>query len=199
MKKMNNIRNMISGIVPGIAAVLALTTLPSCDHTQSYSELLREEEKAVNAFLAQRQVALNIPADSISFEMGENAPFYKLDEDGYVYMQVIDKGDMNARVQPEDVVYFRFSRQNINMIYQGQEAPVEGNANDVTYGSTYFLYKNTTLTNSTQWGTGIQMPLRFFGYGCEVNLVLKSYYGFATDQTYCIPYIINLKYFKPEY
>lgn len=199
MKKMNNIRNMISGIAPGIAAVLALTTLPSCDHTQSYSELLREEEKAVNAFLAQRQVALNIPADSISFEMGENAPFYKLDEDGYVYMQVIDKGDMNARVQPEDVVYFRFSRQNINMIYQGQEAPVEGNASDVTYGSTYFLYKNTTLTNSTQWGTGIQMPLRFFGYGCEVNLVLKSYYGFAADQTYCIPYIINLKYFKPEY
>lgn len=194
---MNNIRNKI--LAPAAFAILALSSLTSCDHSKSYSELLRDEEKAVNAFLAQRQVELQIPGDSISFKTGEDAPFYKLDEDGYVYMQVIDKGDMNDRVEAEDVVYFRFSRQNINMIYQGEDAPVEGNANDVSYGSTYFLYQNTTLSNSTSWGTGIQMPLRFFGYGCEVNLVLKSYYGFAADQTYCIPYIINVKYFKPEY
>lgn len=194
---MNNIRNKI--LAPAAFALLALFSLTSCDHSKSYSELLRDEEKAVNAFLAQRQVELQIPEDSISFKTGEDAPFYKLDEDGYVYMQVIDKGDINDRVEAEDVVYFRFSRQNINMIYQGEDAPVEGNANDVSYGSTYFLYQNTTLSNSTSWGTGIQMPLRFFGYGCEVNLVLKSYYGFAADQTYCIPYIINVKYFKPEY
>lgn len=194
---MNNIRNKI--LAPAAVAILALSSLTSCDHSKSYSELLRDEEKSVNAFLAQRQVELQIPEDSISFKTGEDAPFYKLDEDGYVYMQVIDKGDINDRVEAEDVVYFRFSRQNINMIYQGEDAPVEGNANDVSYGSTYFLYQNTTLSNSTSWGTGIQMPLRFFGYGCEVNLVLKSYYGFAADQTYCIPYIINVKYFKPEY
>ena len=55
------------------------------------------------------------------------------------------------------------------------------------------------LSSYLEYGTGIQMPLKFLGYGSEVNLVLKSYYGFQEDQTSCIPYLINIRYFKPEY
>lgn len=179
----------------------------SCSKTESYSELLREEEKAVNWYLAARQIELNIPSDSISFKTGKDAPFYKLDEEGYVYMQVINKGELNPstgrpvnKVKPGDLVYFRFLRQNILSLYRGEDAPWSGNSSDVDYSeATSFVYKNTYLSSSTSWGTGIQLPLKFLGYGSEVNLVLKSYTGFMADQTYCVPYIINVRYFKPEY
>lgn len=41
--------------------------------------------------------------------------------------------------------------------------------------------------------------LKYFGYNAEVNLVLRSYYGFTTDQSECLAYIYNIRYFKPEY
>lgn len=177
----------------------------SCSKTESYSELLREEENAVNWYLASQKVCINLPEDSISFETGPDAPFYKLDENGYVYMQVINKGDIDPvtgkpsnPVKSGDLVYFRYMRKSIQDLYNGVEADWSGNSDNLLQ-STSFVYKNTYLSSTTQYGTGIQMPLKFLGYGSEVNLVLKSYYGFATDQTYCIPFLINIRYFKPEY
>jgi hypothetical protein len=185
------------------AVMLLLTVaaagLSSCSKTESYSNLLREEEKAVNLFLSGQRVENEIPADSISFLTGKDAPFYKLDEDGYVYMQVISKGDPNDRVEKDDKVYFRFTRENLKSVYLGYESETEGNSNNLAGGNASFVYGNLYLPSSTQYGQGIQWPLKFFGYNCEVNLVLRSYYGFTSDQTYCMPYLINVRYFKPEY
>lgn len=207
----SNIRRMIKTktIFKGafafvLVAYMAIGTT-SCSKTQSYSELLRDEEEAVNWYLASQKVELDVPTDSISFLTGEDAPFYKLDEDGYVYMQVISKGDPDDRVQSGDLVYFRFKRLDIKSLYRGEDPVWVGNSADlsstITDDTNYtrFVYENNYLSSTTQWGTGIQMPLKFFGYNSEVNLVLRSYYGFQSDQTSCIPYLINLRYFKPEY
>lgn len=187
-------------------ALLLMAGISSCSESQSYSELLTEEEHATNWYLATQKVENEIPSDSISFQMGEDAPFYKLDEDGYVYMQVISKGNMDDRVKSGDLVYFRFNRLNLKELYLGTDPTWIGNSTNVSGpmgenqpNYTCFIYENQYLDSSTKWGTGIQMPLKFFGYDCEVNLVLRSYYGFAEDQTTCYPYLINLRYFKPEY
>lgn len=197
MQKKNMIRNIVSSIL-----LLALVGITSCSKTQSYSELLRDEEEAVNWFLAQKNVALEIPSDYKDFvsveTMGEDAPFYKLDADGYVYMQVV-KADFSEMVDEGDLVYFRFNRENISYLYQGIESTISGNGDYLANGATSFIYKNTYLSSTTTWGTGIQMPLTYMGYNSEVNLVLRSYYGFTDEQSTCVPYIINLKYFKPEY
>lgn len=197
MQKKNMIRNIVSSIL-----LLALVGITSCSKTQSYSELLRDEEEAVNWFLAQKNVALEIPSDYKDFvsveTMGEDAPFYKLDADGYVYMQVV-KADFSEMVDEGDLVYFRFNRENISYLYQGIESTISGNGDYLANGATSFIYKNTYLSSTTTWGTGIQMPLTYVGYNSEVNLVLRSYYGFTDEQSTCVPYIINLKYFKPEY
>lgn len=196
---MIHINRTTLNITAGVACLAAASLPVACSKSQSYSELLREEEKAVNLFLAGQKVCLELPADSTSFITGPDAPFYKLDQDGYVYMQVIDKGDANNRVQPGEVVYFRYERENLKAKYLGMDLPPEGNSDNLTQGNSSFVYKNTYLTSSTKWGTGIQMPLKFFGYDCEVNLVLQSYYGFMSDQTECMPYLINVRYFEPEY
>lgn len=176
----------------------SIILLASCSKTESYSELLREEEKAVNWYLASQRVEINVPSDSISFEIGPNAPFYKLDEEGNVYMQIISR-NLAERVENGDLVYFRFMMDNIRYMYEGVEAPSTGNSDYLGYGPASFIYRNNTLTSTTKWGTGIQMPLKFVGYNSEVNLIIKSYYGFAENQSACMPYLINIRYFKPEY
>lgn len=191
------------------ALLTLLMVSTGCSKGQSYSELLREEEKACNWFLANHNVALELPAnpkDIITSETltadnvpyGNDAPFYRMDEDGYVYMQVV-KADFTEMVAEGDLVYFRFVRQSIKDLYQGIQNNPGGNGDYLPNGTTSFVYKNTSLPSTTTWGTGIQMPLQYVGYNSEVNLVLKSYYGFAEEQSYCIPYIMNIKYFKPEY
>lgn len=173
-----------------------------CSKSQSYSELLRDEEHAVNWYLASYNVSLDLPEDPKDFittEMiGEDAPFYKLDEDGYVYMQVV-KADFDEMVESGDLVYFRFLRQSILSLYNYGTADSEGNSEYLPNGTTSFVYKNLVLPSTTAWGTGIQMPLKYLGFNSEVNLVLKSYYGFTEEQSYCVPYLMNIRYFRPEY
>lgn len=196
-----SMKQYINFKITWILIILLLTTT-ACEKTQSYSELLREEEKAVNWYLSSQIVMLDLPekpSDFITCEMaGENAPFYKIDPEGYVYMQIVS-ADFEDIVDEGDLVYFRFSRENISYMYEGIDQIPEGNSDFLSYGPTSFVYKNSTLTSTTRWGTGIQMPLKYVGFNSEVNLVLRSYYGFSQEQSTCVPYLINLRYFKPEY
>lgn len=203
--KTNKIYNYLILVSFGVGLLLTA----GCSKSQSYSELLREEEQACNWYLSNYNVSLELPEDYqdlITSETlkedgtpyGEDAPFYKLDEEGYIYMQVV-RGDYSQMVAEGDLVYFRYVQENIKNLYQGLSTSPEGNGDYLPNGSTSFVYKNTYLSSTTVWGSGIQMPLQYVGYNSEVNLVLRSYYGFTDRQSYCIPYIINLKYFKPEY
>lgn len=174
--------------------------LTSCDKTESYSDLLRDEERAVNWYLAQQSVETEVPEDSI-FITGKKAPFYRMDSDGTVYMQVVDAGDPADRPKTGDRVYFRFMRQNLKYLYEGVSAPIQGNMDNFNseLGPTSFILGNRTLPSITQFGTGLQLPMTYLGYSSEVNLVVKSYSGFPEDQSQCTPYVINVKYYKPEY
>lgn len=189
-----------------LIALVTLTALSSvmssCSKSESYSDLLRDEEKAVNWFLAGQRVEVEVPADSI-FEIGPNAPYYRMNSDGTVYMQVLSTGDMSDRPVKGDRIYFRFMRQSINAMFEAgtTDVPASGNMDNFNsaLGATSFFLGNTTYPNSTQFGNGIQIPMQYFGYNAEVNLVLKSYSGFVTESSTCIPYLLNIKYYKPEY
>lgn len=178
---------------------VVLGLLCSCSKTESYSELLRDEQQAVNWWLAQRRVVTEIPADSV-FEVGADAPYYKMDEDGHVYMQVVNPGSRTSRPKKDDKVYFRFMRTDIKSLYEGYDSPSSGNAENLgSYAAASFIYGNNTMQSTAQYGTGIQVPLDFLGYDCEVNLVVKAYSGFTEEQALCIPYLMNIRYFKAEY
>ena len=99
----------------------------------------------------------------------------------------------------EKLVVGTLMSMGLDVINIGLATTPTGNADYLPNGTTSFIYKNTVLSSTTTWGTGVQMPLQYFGYNSEVNLVLKSYYGFADEQSYCVPYIMNIRYFRPEY
>lgn len=182
--------------------LMLLLFLASCSKTESYSDLLKKEQRSSNWFLAQQKVCNEIPADSIFLE-GKDAPFYRMDDDGYIYMQVIKSGSREIPVTGA-TVYFTYTRYNIDTMYADNTtdvAPTDGNQDNFinSVGDTYFIYNNYSVSSSYQYGSGIQLPLSYLGYNSEVNILLKSYYGFAADNTTCIPFLVNIRYFKAEY
>lgn len=174
----------------------ALVLLTACNDDQSYADRLNEERNAVNAYLANNRVVMSVPEDSI-FEVGPDAPFYRIDPDGNVYMQVLNPGDrVNDRAKVSEPIYFRYARYNLATWYaDGTWTMTSGNENTMDASSCSFNYADYTLPSSSQWGYGLQFPLLFLGVECEVNLVIKSQYGFTSEISYVTPFFYHVRYY----
>lgn len=192
MKRRFFIYTMMMGFV-------ALTMLTACDNDQTYADRLNEERNAVNAYLANHRVVMSVPEDSV-FEVGENAPFYRIDPDGNVYMQVLQAGDrINDKAKVGEPIYFRYSRYSLATWYaDGIWTITSGNENTMDAVSCSFNYSDYTLPSSSQWGYGLQYPLLFLGVECEVNLVVKSQYGFTNEISYVTPFFYHVRYYHSQ-
>lgn len=181
----------------GALALLAIGTATySCDDGKTYAELLNDEKKIVNNFLADQRVENSIPADTV-FETGPEAPYYRLDEDGNLYMQVIDAGTPGNRVKDNELLYFRFTRYRLDTSNDGDFTYAEGN-DDVSMGNYSFRYNNFELSSSYNFGTGIQAPLRYLPVDCQVNLIIKSSEGLPAEMSNVTPWLFRLRYFRPK-
>lgn len=90
--------NKILGSSLMMTAVLLIT---SCDKTQSYADMLKAEEKAIERLMDEEDIVVlkEYPADGV-FKENE---FYQMDND--VYINVIDSGNGNR---------IGTKRQNVN-------------------------------------------------------------------------------------
>lgn len=183
----------------GILAIFLLIMV-SCEKGESYADLLKKEEKAVNWYLSGESVEIEIPSDSV-FITGLDAPFYKMNEEGTIYMRVVDTGDLDDKPTNGDRVYFRYSRMNLRNFYEADLEQWFGNASDLTPStqSTSFILGNYTLQSSYQYGNGIQLPMTYLGYNSRVQLVLKAQAGFYAEQSQCLPFVYDIRYFKGVY
>lgn len=182
-----------------LGIMVAAMSFVSCDKNRSYAELLSDERQACNAFLCNFRLE-EVPADSV-FEVGSDAPFYKLDPDGNVYMQVLRAGDRkNNKARTSQTIYFRYTRYNINDWYTKDKfwSPAGGNADDMSAATTSFQFNDFTRQGSAEWGLGIQMPLNYLGIDCEVNLIVKSQYGRTDEISYVVPFMYHLRYFPSK-
>ncbi|MBD5255100.1 MAG: DUF4827 domain-containing protein [Barnesiella sp.] len=189
MKKQNAILMLV--------ALMAAIFSQSCEKGRSYSELLNDENRDVNRFLADQWVITEIPADTV-FQIGPTAPYYQLDGEGNIYMQVLKLGD-GGMAREDQMIYFRFTRYNL-AYYNGDIAncPSEGNQDDLSQSPTSFRFQNYSIPSSSQWGSGIQLPLEFIPINSEINLVVKSQYGWTSEISYVVPYLYNIRYFKSQ-
>lgn len=191
---------MMKKIIPIIGLLwLLAAALGACSKDKSYSELLRKEEKAVNWYMSNQRVETQVPADSI-FECGPDAPYYRMDPDGYIYMQVLNPGTRDKMARVDQLIYFRYMRTNIIQMYEGLDPKPQGNADNVGTGNTTsFRFQNKTISSSLMFGTGIQLPLLYLGTDCEVNIMIRAYYGFQNESGQCQPYIYNVRYFPAQF
>ena len=187
--------NMTKTVVMALATAL-VAVCASCGDSESYANRLNTERNSCNSFLTTKRVVNEIPADTV-FETGEDAPFYRINPDGNVYMQVIKYTPRKAdRAKKGQTIYFRYTRYNINQWYDtGKLTAFEGNATDMSVAATYFTYSDYTLPVSSQWGYGLQMPLEFIGVESEVKLLIKSQFGLTAEISYVQPYLYHIRYF----
>lgn len=177
---------------------IALISMISCDDDKSYADLLRDERRSVNDFLSNYRVVNEIPSDTVFVtvsEAGEYAPYYRIDPDGNVYMQVIKADSKENRPKPEQPVYFRFMRLDLNSLYTDGVEYWTGNAENMLADPTFFLYDNYTLNSSAQYGYGLQLPLKYVGINSELKLVIKSQFGFTDEISYVVPFLYNITYY----
>ncbi len=179
-----------------LALVVLALSIASCSDTKSYAELLNDETHYVNVFLANQRVINEIPADTV-FEYGEKAPFYRLDDDGNLYMQVINPGTPGNKAVADELIYFRFTRFSLYN-YSGGSLSGIGNESDLSYSDTFFRYGNYQLASSSQWGSGIQYPLALLPVDAEVNIVIKSQLGLTSEIAEVVPYLYHLRYYRPK-
>ena len=188
-------------VFPALAAVsvgfVMLTS--SCNDGKSYADLLTDETKAVNTFLADQNVILDLPKDN-NFIVGPDAPFYRLDEEGNISMQVLSKWDSEMMAVYDDMVYFLFTRSSLYTYDPVDKKFSEGwgNSEDLSVGSASFRFNNYSLSSSAQWGSALQTPLLYLGMFCRVNLVIKSQYGLTNEISQVVPfYYYDVRYFPP--
>lgn len=186
-----------------IRAVMALAAmaivLTSCDDRKSYAELLGDENKHANEFLANQRVVGYEQRDStFQFEVGPDAPYYQLDEDGNMFMQVLNAGTEGNRAKYDQLIYFRFMRYNLNQYKDGKLPAGSGNDLVMANSSASFKFSNMSYTSSYEWGYGIQMPLVYLPIDCEVNILIKSQYGLNSEIAAVVPYLYNVRYFKSQ-
>ena len=178
-----------------LTAILLTATLTAmfsaCDDGKSYAELLSEEDMYVNNYLCDHRIYLEIPEDSV-FEYGVNAPYYRIDEDGMLYMQVINPGTEGNKVSDNEQIYFRYTRYPLSAYSNGKLPTGEGN--HITLNPCWFRYNNYIIESSYTWGYGIQRPLAFLAVDCEVNIVIKSQMGPTSEQAEVQPYLWHLTY-----
>lgn len=175
------------------AAAMALT---SCSDSESYAEQLNDERHATNSFLSRYRVVDHVPADTV-FETGDDAPFYKLDEDGNVYMKVISYSKhATDSAKTSENIYFRYTRYNLLLLYNSNEWSGSGNENDMSADPSYFQYNDYTMPQSSSWSYGVQMPLKYVGVNSEVYIVVKSQYGKSDEISYVVPFLYHIRYFR---
>lgn len=178
-----------------IIAVAASIGATGCSDSHSYADLLTDENHAVNYYLANHRVINSVPADSV-FEYGPDAPFYRLNDESTLYMQVINPGDPDVKAVSDQLIYFRFTRYNLKYFMLTGEMIGEGNAANLSAGATSFRFMNKLNSAAQSYGMGIQAPLEFLGIGCEVNIIIKSQLGPSSEIASVIPYLYNVRYFE---
>lgn len=157
-------------------------------------DLRNRENRAINKYISQFRVIDAVP-DIKDIQTGSDAPYYKLDVDGKVYMQVLQKGNGSV---PEygDKIYFRFDRYNlIYFLENGYLGDPFGNISDISSSATSFILND----EDSQWGSAIQMPLLLgLPLGSEVNLVVASDLGFTNEIANITPFLYKVMYLRNE-
>ncbi len=188
----------IKTLILAIGALIA-AAMTSCNDSRSYAEMLSDENKAVNNFLVDHLVIGYEKRDStFNFEYGPNAPYYQLDEEAQIFMQVINPGTKGYRAKNDQLIYMRFQRYNMLKYADGEFAEGDGNNIDLSMGNASFIFRNMQNQSSYQWGEGVQTPLIYLPLDCEVNLIIKSQMGRSDEISNVLPFLYTIRYFKSQ-
>ncbi len=165
----------------------ALVMLSCSNSRKSYTEMLKDQRKAIDKLIDQEnmEILTSYPMDSV---FGENQ-FVKLSNG--VYMNVIDPGNGRRAVfQKTDVLtrftasYFMtdtFTISNYGPHSNGME-PVAFKYGYYTASNTGYTFTEKEAYLNSLMSEGLQTPLEYVGDRAKVKLIVPFQKGNTTDQ-----------------
>ena len=121
---------------------------------------------------------------------------YVILDEKVAVMDTIDERKTDEWFEKGNDVNIRFLRVDLKALMNGENPDPVGNTNPADYITIRF--GETTLSSTTQYGTGIQYPMYFLGNECKVNLLIRAKLGFTAETSTVIPYLYTISYNKSK-
>ena len=172
-----------------VLILCAACLMGSCSKTRSYTDMLKDEEKAIDRLIDSLgiEVLKDFPDDSI---FAENQ-FVKMDNG--VYMNIIDRGEGRATLYSTRIMY----RCNVYYFLNYFQLCINSNYGPNSNGTVPypangaqtvpFIYGEGTTNNQADpkyiyVSEGIQTPLQYVGHRGRVKLIVPFDKGNYYDQ-----------------
>lgn len=190
----------------------AAASLSSCSSNKTYAQQLKDEKNAIKSFVKEQGIqAIYIDDDKlddyktyatdwrtdndsvIHFELGQ---WYKFDDN--LYMRINSYGDttqMFANLTFPDIAIRFDSCYNLLTFDSFDEEPY---SNETSTASAW-LIEGWNTTYSSDYGEGLDFPVRFLGYRGNVSLIVPSKMGMSSDISNVIPYYYGTVTYNPSY
>lgn len=155
--------------------ILSLTSCGSDDEPS----VISKNDDAFNYFLNQQKVVKTLPAN---LETGATAPYYQIDDNGYIFMQVLsNEGSMAYQNQK---IGFEHKSYSLLTYYETKQWPAPTSQSN--RDNTPFLYDQQKLNL-------IQLALQYVGVNSEVNLAIRQ-----TSDKGESPYLLYIRYMPDD-
>lgn len=160
------------------AAIVAI----SCSKTKSYTDMLKDEEKAIERLIDANgfEILRDFPADTV---FKENQ-FVEL-ENG-VYLNIIDKGTDQRAVQYSTKMLYRCKMKyflNVDTLMIENYGPHSNGTSPISF--TYGDYSMNSPYDPSYYyvSEGLQEPLKYVGDRAKVKLIVPFRRGAYYDQS----------------
>lgn len=165
-----------------------LLITPSCNDRKTYADYLYDEEKAIDLFIAQKELSI-LEEYPTSGNFAENE-FYKDPVTG-VYYNVISYGDTTTNLAINQIVYIRFRDLHYFM------------SEDTTYYSNMvypleikYMGPVNSTTQSYYSNPGWMVPLEHVGHNGEVKMIIPFTMGSSNDRSQYQPSYYDLVQYR---
>ena len=163
--------------------LLLILTFSACKESNVYSDLLKEERKLIEDYIARNGITVVTEEPQ---EWGEKVYWQVPDYDNF-YFHLVDQGDTTqTEIEAKEIVLLRFKRYTLdeyadtlyNWTTQDSPEPIK------------FQY----MINSDNSCTGWQMAVKYMKYsGAQCKIICPSTLGFTDDNSNVIPYGYDMK------
>lgn len=169
----------------------------SCGKTKSYSDMLKDERKAIDRFIDAQgfEILDDFPEDTV---FKENQ-FVKLDNG--VYMSIIDKGTAERAEKQKTKILYRcilhYIMEKDTVVFSNYGPHSNGTLPiPFTYGD--YSSADPSSISYTWVSEGLQAPLQYVGDRAKVKLIVPFKYGTYNDQGQGWPVYYEVLEFKFE-
>jgi hypothetical protein len=166
--------------------LLLLASIVCSCNKNVYSELLKEEEKLIESFIARQGIQIVEEMPTTMAEWGEKV-YWKVPDYDNFYFHLVDEGDTtSAELEAKEIVMLRFKRYTLDeyadtlsmWTTQDSAEPIK------------FQY----MINSRESCTGWQVALKYMKHhNSQCKIICPSKLGFEEENSSVTPYGYDLK------